>query len=327
MSNRVFAIGVCVVLVLGVLTKAEAQTVSVDTVCAGATILTGEVTGPADAAGLRVSVNDSIDVRQSPAQIANGRFEIVLGGALTAGDTIVVSGEGYRSIPTEVAECTGTAPGTVVSTTREADSTQPQEPAAVILSNDDRDNLVASAYLGTAFDNFASSEVRSYLNQAAAGPTDTRPIFGFDFEFRMTGDRALPTTPRNSQLWLYGETLHGVRSRDIGCPEDDPPAICADLNSLLPGVGNIPEKAAFIMKNATSFESYMGLRWEFLGINQTSTNAPGDTSANLYLKVQAGLLAVTANADQPLIAASGVGSDAIDNHLWSPSGSWPRMAR
>ena len=122
------------------------------------------------------------------------------------------------------------------------------------------------------------------------------------------------TTPRNSQLWVYGETLHGVRSRDILCPEKDPQAICDD--TLFAGLDDIPEQAAFILKNATSFEGYMGIRWEFLGLNQTDDNMPADTSANLYFKAQLGLMAVRADAkEQPAIAASGAGSDAIDNHL------------
>ncbi len=304
MLTRALVVGVWAVFVIAA--DAEAQAVSVDAPCDGATVLSGVVTDVVDAGALRVSVNGSSDVGQDPPQVSDGRFEITLAGPLTAGDAVVVSAGTLRSAAVEVAEC-------------DAEAQEPQEAKKKEeLTNDDRENLIASAYLGTAFDNFASGELRTYLNQAAAGPTDTRPIFGFDFEFRMTGDRTKPTTPRNSQLWVYGETLHGVRSRDIGCPKENPPAICADLSNdgIFPGLENIPEKAAFIMKNATSFESYAGLRWEFLGIHQTADNNPGDTSANLYLKAQIGLMAITANAeDQPRIAASGAGSDAIDNHL------------
>ena len=60
------------------------------------------------------------------------------------------------------------------------------------LRNDDRKNLLTSAYLGTAVDNFAGSEVLTYLNPEAAGPTERRLIAGFNFEFRLTGDRDKP---------------------------------------------------------------------------------------------------------------------------------------
>ena len=177
---------------------------------------------------------------------------------------------------------------------------------------------MTSAYLGTAVDNFAGSAVLTYLNPEAAGPTEHRLIFGFDFEYRLTGDRAKPTTPQNSQLWVYGETLRGVRSRDVECPSDgESPAVCADIRNtnLFPTLDNIPQRAAFIMKNATSFEGYVGLRWEFLGINQADDDRPADTAAALYLKAQAGLLAITPNKTLDATQRFWPGSDSVDNHL------------
>jgi hypothetical protein len=224
MLTRALVVGLWAVLVIAA--GAETQAVSVDAPCDGATVLSGVVTDAVDAGALRVSVNGSSDVGQSAPQVSGGRFEITLAGPLTAGDAVIVSAGTHRSAAVEVAEC-------------DAEAQEPQEGRKKEeLTNDDRENLIASAYLGTAFDNFASGELRTYLNQAAAGPTNTRPIFGFDFEFRMTGDRTKPTTPRNSQLWVYGETLHGVRSRDIGCPKENPPAICADLGNdgIFPGL-------------------------------------------------------------------------------------------
>ena len=186
------------------------------------------------------------------------------------------------------------------------------------LRNDNRENLLASAYLGTAVDNFAGSAVLTYLNPEDAGPTERRLIFGVDFELRLTGDRDKPVTPKNSQLWIYGETLHGVRSRDVECPTDgESPVVCADIRNkgLFPTLENIPERAAFIVNNATSFEGYMGLRWEFLGINQAEDNQPEDTAAALYLKAQAGLLAITPNTNNEEAKKLLAGSDSVDNHL------------
>ena len=186
------------------------------------------------------------------------------------------------------------------------------------LPNDGRENLVSSAYIGTAIDNFAGSEVLTYLNPQEAGPTEQRLIFGFNFDFRLTGDRERRITPRNAQLWLYGETLHGVRSRDVECPTaGESLAVCADIRNkgLFPTLENLPERAAFILKNASSFEGYLGLRWEFLGIRQAGSNGPTDTAAALYLKAQAGLLAITPNKAQTGAAEVGAGSDSVDNHL------------
>ena len=42
------------------------------------------------------------------------------------------------------------------------------------LENDNRPNLLTSAYLGTAIDNFAGSEILTYLNPEDAGPTEQR---------------------------------------------------------------------------------------------------------------------------------------------------------
>ena len=184
--------------------------------------------------------------------------------------------------------------------------------------NDVRENLITSAYLGTAVDNFAGSEVRTYLNPEAAGPTEHRLIFGFDFEYRLVGDRYRRTSPKNSQLWIYGETLRGVRSRDVECPTDgQAAAVCADIRNtnLFPTLDNIPEKAGFIMKNATSFEGYVGLRWEFLGLNYAEDNEPKDTAASVYLRAQAGLLAIAPNEDMGATTTSWRGSDSVDNHL------------
>ena len=183
------------------------------------------------------------------------------------------------------------------------------------LRNDDRENLLTSAYIGTAVDNFAGSEVLTYLNPEDAGPTERRLIAGLNFDFRLTGDREKPVTPKNSQLWIYGETLHGVRSRDVKCPTDGQSAVvCADIrNDDLFPTDDIPKGAAFILKNATSFEGYVGLRWEFLGINQADNNRPKDTAAALYLKAHAGLLAIA--PDQEEAQTLGAGSDSVDNHL------------
>ena len=186
--------------------------------------------------------------------------------------------------------------------------------------NDDRANLLTSVYIGTAIDNFAAGEFLTYVNPEDAGPTERRLIAGFNFDFRLTGNRNRPTTPTNSQLWLYGETLHGVRSRAITCQSQGAAPACADIKNadVFPGVDDIPAQAAFILHNATSFEGFVGLRWEFLGIHQAPDNRPNDTAGALYLKAQGGLLTFTPDTDDHGHSTqSWTGSDSVDNHLVS----------
>ena len=112
-------------------------------------------------------------------------------------------------------------------------------------------------------------------------------------------------------MWVYGETLHGVRSIDLDCTGDAPPAVCDLEQALFPvDPTKFADQGAFIVKNATSFEAYMGLRWEVYSFQHDS----GDTTANLYLKAQAGILAVTADSARER-SALGASGDAIDNHV------------
>jgi hypothetical protein len=75
---------------------------------------------------------------------------------------------------------------------------------------DERGDFEANAYIGLAIDTFGAEELHKYLNPEANGELHERSIFGFDFAYRLfkKGSR---------QVWVYGETLHGVRSEDIDC--------------------------------------------------------------------------------------------------------------
>jgi len=76
---------------------------------------------------------------------------------------------------------------------------------------DDRDDFEANAYLGLAVDTFTASEFRGvvYNNPGEASSKRERMIGGFNFGYRLMGD---PHSPKQPQLWIYGETLHGARS-------------------------------------------------------------------------------------------------------------------
>lgn len=143
-----------------------------------------------------------------------------------------------------------------------------------------------SAYTGMAIDTFAADEVKKYLNPGASGDIQYRGIFGFDFAARLTGNGSLDNHTFKKGLWLYGETLHGVRSADIDCKaHPDFPTCQAAL--ALPTT--LPEQTVFMLRNATTLEGYFGLRWEFMQLQ------PGDTPINLYLKGQAGFISVAGN--------------------------------
>jgi hypothetical protein len=152
---------------------------------------------------------------------------------------------------------------------------------------DERGTFNASFYLGVAVDTFAGDETLKYLNPNDAGQLHERAVGGFDFAYRLFGDehRGDPgsSKQRINELWIYGETVHGVRSADVDCNKQgsDFPTCQKDLTpSTNPG-----QQLFFILRNASSLEGYGGLRYEFLGIQQQSA-----VPANLYLKAQAGFL-------------------------------------
>ncbi len=166
--------------------------------------------------------------------------------------------------------------------------------------SDCREDFEASAYTGLAIDTFASDELKKYLNPDASGGLKQRGIFGFDFAYRLhRGENALSAPSSNTrwqnQLWVYGETLHGVRSVDVDCKANSFLTVCKDALSV---TTNPLQEGLFILRNATSLEGYMGLRYEFLGLNQK-----GSHPANLYIKGQLGFLTVSNN-----------GGDVLDMH-------------
>ncbi|OLD64906.1 MAG: hypothetical protein AUI47_03755 [Acidobacteria bacterium 13_1_40CM_2_68_5] len=127
------------------------------------------------------------------------------------------------------------------------------------------------------------------MNQDVSGDPKERGIAGVDFAYRLLGQAA-----RARQLWIYGETVHGTRSADVDCTR------APDVPSCQPFQGQISPTGQFVymLRNATSLEGFLGLRWEFLAIKPGSRNP-----AHAYLKAQAGFLSV-----------SGSGGDVTDVH-------------
>jgi hypothetical protein len=159
---------------------------------------------------------------------------------------------------------------------------------------DQRDTFEASAYIGYAIDSFAASDLRKYLNPQDSGGVTERIVGGFDFAYRLYGD---PMKRKGHQLWIYGETVHGVRSADVDCQANPNSPLCKDLDFNPATAG---DTITAILRNATSLEAFAGLRWEFATINKSS-----DSPARLYLKSQFGFLSVAR-----------FGGDVVDVHQY-----------
>jgi len=164
---------------------------------------------------------------------------------------------------------------------------------------DERGGFEASAYVGYAIDTFAAGELRRYINPNDSGGVSERWVGGFDFAYRLFGN------PTEQQLWVYGETVHGVRSTDVDCKANQNLAVCKDLFDPV----NAPDATLFILRNATSLEAFAGLRWEFKTVNKTSDKY----AANLYLKAQLGFLTV-ADGDEDIVDVHHVGFGAISTN-------------
>ncbi len=157
---------------------------------------------------------------------------------------------------------------------------------------DCRGVLQVTAYLGLAIDTFAGDDMLHYLNPGDAGKTHERAIGGFDFTYRLFGgpQPAAPTqaagrrqSPRS--LWVYGETVYGVRSADVNCTENPDSPVCATEPQSPPNPG---QQVYAILRNASSLEGLVGLRYEFLSLQQSSSHP-----ANIYVKGQVGFLSIS----------------------------------
>ena len=103
---------------------------------------------------------------------------------------------------------------------------------------------------------------------------------------------------KRTQLWLFGETVHGVRSAGVDCTADEPASgtkgvgICAQFDPAK------PNRTFAIIRNSTSLEAFAGLRWEFKQFMLKDS-----LQAAIYAKGQAGFITV-----------AGLGGDVVDSH-------------
>lgn len=166
-------------------------------------------------------------------------------------------------------------------------------PADPVTRDDCRENFEASFYLGFGIDTFAANEFRQYANPNDAGGVSERGVGGIDFAYRL----GRFGKSKHVQLWVFGETVHGVRSTDVDCSNPDNKDFFICKNTF--GQPAAPaDELLRIIRNATSLEGFGGARLEFLTLN-----IGDDHAANVYLKGQAGFLKV---AQRP--------GDAVDIH-------------
>lgn len=160
-------------------------------------------------------------------------------------------------------------------------------------SFDERDDFEASAFLGVSIDTFAAPDLNRYFNPEVSGKLKERAVGGIDFAYRLLGD---PATPEGHQLWLYGETVHGMRSADVDCAANPGVPVCKGaLQSEIAGPAG---SFVHLLRNAASLEAFTGLRWEF-----ASLQARGNHAARAYLSAQMGF-----------VTAAGSGGGALGVH-------------
>ncbi len=161
-------------------------------------------------------------------------------------------------------------------------------PGATARAADSRSNFESLFYLGLGVDSFAAQELRLYLNPEASGQKQERGVGGFDFAYRVWGKSA-----DARQVWLYGETVHGVRSADLDLSSEDSLA-----SFRLTGYANPGARTLYMVRNATSLEGFFGMKWEFLKINDKKDD---ENTATVYLMSEYGFLSV-----------AGLGNDIVD---------------
>lgn len=141
------------------------------------------------------------------------------------------------------------------------------------------DRLEVYPFIGQAIDNFASGNVNDYLNPGDSGEIKTRETAGIAFQYPL-----VESSESGRQLWVYGQTTHGVRSADVDCKANPQNPLCTEFQNDI----NQRERALYILRKASSLEAMLGLRYEFYRLNP---------EASLYFSVQRGFVTVDDDDD------------------------------
>lgn len=182
--------------------------------------------------------------------------------------------------------------------------------------------------IGTAVDTFEGSEALHYLNPQDSGDVRLRGFGAIEVAYRLFGDpqykRPAPSTRHNNHgwdaenLWIYTRVIHGARSTDALCTDQQNNQNPACIQKLVPPPAptDVANQLYFMVRSATTLEGMVGLRWEFLRLQQ-QTNYP----ANVYLKAQAGFVSIAGtkgsalDAHQITIGAIATRSNWQDSYL------------
>ena len=241
---------------------APGSVVTIDKAEAGSCSVTLAISTPraGDDVGLAV---DLAEFREQTLTGSTSRLEFNVGSPLRAGSIVKLRLNGTEvGMPLVVAARQGGG----------GDPCRPPAAAAVAL---ERSPFEATAYLGTVVDTFAPDIVGDYKNPEAGTAQKLRSIFGVDFAYRLLGGDNAPV-----QLWLRGETLHGVRTADIECNVPAPPPVCSETTPF-------PDRAKFILEHASSIEALVAPRLEFKTLQLGS-----DSPARLYAMANFGFIAL-----------------------------------
>ena len=154
-------------------------------------------------------------------------------------------------------------------------------------------------------DTFAAGEYENYVYSGSSAGATSGPregsIAGVDFSYRLLASRVGERGENfKKQLWVYGETIHGVSSVDINCSSNKNLPSCAQTLSGITTPANPGDSYLYILRNAGSLEGYLGFRYEFARLNDWGGLDPDGTPATLYVKAQAGFLKVAGSPGSAL---------------------------
>jgi len=116
-------------------------------------------------------------------------------------------------------------------------------------SKNSREQLTADLFIGASYDQF-SGPIEDYLNYESS-ESKWRFSGGVIFEY------GLVQFSKKHSIWLTGKTLRGVRTAEVDCSGESPPAICGQALS------NVAEQTKYLLRNASSFEAGIALRYEY----------------------------------------------------------------
>lgn len=152
------------------------------------------------------------------------------------------------------------------------------------------DDTTFTFYMGYAVNTFAAPALQGTAAEAQERNANSSDIIaGIDFSHAIFRRNA--ASPHRGELWVYGETLHGIASTNNCSGEDtEEKQECTEDAA--------PESLNGIIEGANTLEAYAGLRYE-----PQWWPLLDETGSRFYFKAQAGFISII-----------GHGNDLIDNH-------------